>query len=393
MRLRRRHALLIALALLLLPLLVAGIWLWRVDPNQFRPEIERQAYESLGVPLRITGQLSWQLWPLFSLHGGAGQVNESPTIDRPLMTWRGIALRARWRELRQNHFAIDQIDIEGLSLHLDRDPTGAGNWDPVLESLRVAASRGESNNAHISGLRLHDGVVQFRDERARRSFQLERIELQLGFDFNVAHRQWAIDGIVLSARALGQPLQLSVSRVVWQGENNSMMVEPVQFRWGDGRLQLTVASSLTLSPLQGAGKWQMQSDSLRRLLVAGGVAVPTMRDSSALQKFAAASSWRLGDSALAFNDLELRLDDTSVRGMIRLRFGAMPRYDLDLNADSLDLDRYQPPQSNDKSSNATAMPFSIGVFRAWPVNGKIQFQSLTTAGTVARNATIEFTSR
>ena len=119
---RRYRWLLMAVAAImtLLVLAILSVVLW-VDPNRFRAPIERAAREKLGVPLRLTGELHWRLWPLLSIEAGAGSMP-------PLLRWTRVRFSAQWRALWQQQLQIDGVTIDGLEVTLQRDRTGHANW-------------------------------------------------------------------------------------------------------------------------------------------------------------------------------------------------------------------------------------------------------------------------
>ncbi len=111
--------LLIATFSIALILVAATLWLlFGLDPNTFKPEIQRLAKEQ-NIQLEIRGDLDWTLWPTIALQIGEIQLS-APAQGITQLSWRQAQLSLDrtallQRQLLFNSIAIDRAQLEALS--------------------------------------------------------------------------------------------------------------------------------------------------------------------------------------------------------------------------------------------------------------------------------------
>jgi AsmA protein len=153
-------------------------------------------------------------------------------------------------------------------------------------------------------------------------------------------------------------------------------------------MHVTAPQPLRWAPLEGEGELQFETASLRRWLAAQGVRLPPMRDPTVPGATSVATRWKFNESKTELSALQLRLDDTHLQGRIAGRRQEPRDWQVELQGDALDADRYRRPDSD------PGEPFSLPVeaLRALPVNGSVKLQRLSGGGVVARDAVIELRS-
>jgi AsmA protein len=367
----------------LLPLLAAlSVRLW-LDPERLRQRVEQGARQQLGLPLTLHDRLYWSWWPLFAIEAGGGGI--STADGQPLLSWRRLQIGARWRDLLGDDLVIDSIRVDGLVAQLQRDAQGRGNWQLLFNRPRG------SGRLQIRQLRLTDGSIGFVDLGTARSWAATNVNADCRLDVNPATAALmfteprisaSISGSGLSAGAT--PLTISTARLLINTTENSVAAAPLQLRYANLDLNVTLGGSLHLAPLQGAGTLQLSSDSLRRSLPAFGVAVPPTRDAAVLGQARVTTQWRADAEALGFSELHLQLDATAAQGAIRwpLAAGGVPEFEL--RGDRLDADRYLPPVG--RSQAPVELPMKQ--LQAVKIRGTLQLDSLTLRGVTARGARI-----
>ncbi len=92
------------------------------------------------------------------------------------------------------------------------------------------------------------------------------------------------------------------------------------------------------------------------------------------------------------NNLRVTIDDSHITGSVNVRDFDRPAVRFDLQADSIDADRYLPPIATGSggSDRATPVAASIDAIRALDFAGEVRVRKLTLKGVQLEN--VRFTS-
>ncbi|WP_156501411.1 AsmA family protein, partial [Alcanivorax sp. HI0044] len=100
-----------------------------IDPNEFKPEIEKQAQEQANLTLDIQGDLAWQFWP--SLGVSLGRTEARIADDEELFAALDEAsVSVAVLPLLYGQVEMDGITLAGLNVNLVDGPDGA-NWEQI----------------------------------------------------------------------------------------------------------------------------------------------------------------------------------------------------------------------------------------------------------------------
>ncbi len=136
----------------------------------------------------------------------------------------------------------------------------------------------------------------------------------------------------------------------------TLHVADLDLRSGDLHLAGEIAGQgLDAEPVF-TGRLALAELDLRTWLRERQIAIPPMADPGTLGRVALTTDWRLAAGRLDADPVELRLDETQVRGTAAVLPGLTPGYRLALTADRIDLDRYLPPQA--EPTTAGSVPTS-----------------------------------
>ncbi|KAB1443691.1 AsmA family protein [Pseudodesulfovibrio senegalensis] len=91
------------------------------------------------------------------------------------------------------------------------------------------------------------------------------------------------------------------------------------------------------------GKVVVAKTDLKRILEDSGIDVYRMADDSALRALSLQGAFSIENKALSFGDVKIDVDGTPVSGKLSMTLASHPRFDFDLKAGKIDLDRYLPP--------------------------------------------------
>ena len=100
-----------------------------IDPNEFKPEIEKQAREQANLTLDIQGDLAWQFWP--SLGVSLGRTEARIADEEELFAALNAAsVSVAVLPLLYGQVEMDGITLAGLDVNLIDGPDGA-NWEQI----------------------------------------------------------------------------------------------------------------------------------------------------------------------------------------------------------------------------------------------------------------------
>ena len=129
--------LLAAITGIVLLVIIATLWLlFGLDPNTFKPEIERLA-GSADIRLDIRGDLDWSLWPGIALQVGETEL-AAPRHGVNRVTWKEAQLSLDKTALLQRQVVFNAIEIAGAEIEADTVSAGV---------LAAPAAAGAPNTA------------------------------------------------------------------------------------------------------------------------------------------------------------------------------------------------------------------------------------------------------
>lgn len=144
---------------------------------------------------------------------------------------------------------------------------------------------------------------------------------------------------------------------------------------------LTGAEILDAPELKGALK--LDPLSLREWLPKLGIAAPRTADPNVLQQLSFAGNVKLTKAAAEVGDIVLKLDDTTMKGMLGVADFAAKALRFDLNVDRIDADRYLPPPSETpvaKGAKAPPTQIPVDMLRKLNARGQLWVGEATFAG-------------
>ena len=101
----------LGLLAILLIVICAGVayLILGVDPNTYKPELEKLAAEN-AVSLKIHGDLSWTLFPTLAIKIGSTELS-SAQHSIPQTTFQQASLALDWKSLLNRKISFNAIEI------------------------------------------------------------------------------------------------------------------------------------------------------------------------------------------------------------------------------------------------------------------------------------------
>jgi AsmA protein len=351
-----------------------------VNPNDFKPRIISAVHESTGRELSLPGELKLGVFPWVAVEfGPASLSNPAGFAAAPLVAVQHVALRVRLLPLLRKQLQIGRIEIEGLDLRLQKNAGGKGNWEDLGGAKDSQAPTGSSASAQalkdLGGISIKDSRFSYQELVAENvSLEVGRISsgavtaataklrlvtapttapidltTTLSFAPDFAGNRIAISDLSLTgtrAAAAAAPalaVKFSAPAITTDLKQQTLSAPAFIAQVGEARLSGSLnGSGITASP-QLSGRFQLAQVSPRALAATLGITLPATRDPQALTRLTAAGDYRYGGNAVAADGLEVRLDDSTLRGRVAVTDLKSDALSFDLSLDQVDFDRYRAP--------------------------------------------------
>ncbi|MEG2391987.1 MAG: AsmA family protein, partial [Pseudomonas sp.] len=379
------------------------------DPNDYKDEIRQIARDKAHIELTLNGDIGWSLFPWLGLELHEASVATLAKPAEPFADLQMLGLSVRVLPLLRREVQMSDVRVEGLNLRLNRDKNGHGNWEdigkapvapgatppatapgqPASEPTVAVEKPAQPIRLDIDSLTVNNARVEYTDELSGKQFSAESIQLSTGpvhdstnipikataflgtnqpvlrvrtelngeLRFERALQRYKFEDMKLSGEVAGDPLQGKTMTFSAQGqilldkaanvaEWTGIKISANQLR-ALGELK---ANDLDKTPQITGGISIAQFD-LAKFVDSIGQKLPAMAEGS-LSKVELVSRIAATPTSVAFDNINLKLDDSSFSGRIAVEDFAKQSLRATLKADTFNVDRYLPPKS-EKANNAT----------------------------------------
>ncbi|HED17218.1 MAG TPA: AsmA family protein, partial [Gammaproteobacteria bacterium] len=337
-----------------------------VDPNDYKAELTEKVQQATGRSLNIEGDLSLSFFPWFGIEIGKTELGNTPGFDGKVFAKIDqVSVNVQVLPLLREQLVIDQVILDGLSVKLMRNAQGKTNWDDMVSAVvpNKKPSRKKSSEKNfqkemqehhkgmgdlmkgldIGGIKVSNASLEWDDRKNKVSWSLHDMNLNIGAV--ATDKPVSIKFSVLATdRRAGKDYPLSVSTVL------TMNYEKHQMQLSDLELslsELTLKGQVFMSGENLQMKGQLASNEFvpRDLLAGLGIKLPATQDDTVFGKASLATDFSMTTNKLSLDNLVLKLDDTSVRGNVKVAPLSPAGIHFELAVDELDADRYLPPVS------------------------------------------------
>ncbi|MDT3314702.1 AsmA family protein [Pseudomonas sp. rhizo66] len=393
---------------LLLIIVAAGFALTHLfDPNDYKDEIRQIARDKAHIELTLNGDIGWSLFPWLGLELHEASVATLINPTEPYADLQMLGLSVRVLPLLRREVQMSDVRVEGLNLRLKRDKNGHGNWEDIGKVPAAAAPAGSPAPASaataeapaqaekppqpirldIDSLTVNNARVEYNDELTGKQFSAESIQLSTGpvhdstnipvkataflgtnqpvlrvrteltgeLRIERALQRYRFEDMKLSGELAGDPLQgktmtfaaqgqLALDKAANVAEWTGIKISANQLR-ALGELK---ANDLDKTPQITGGLSIAQFD-LAKFVDSIGQKLPAMAEGS-LSKVELVSRVAATPTSIAFDNINLKLDDSSFSGRIAVEDFAKQSLRAILKADTFNVDRYLPPKSAQANS-------------------------------------------
>ena len=362
-----------AIALVALIILAVGgafLFLSTLDLNQYKPRIEQAVKDRTGRTLKLQGDIKAALFP--SLGADVGKVSLSErSSDQDFVSLDLAHASVAVLPLLHGEVVVDRIRLKGLKANVVKGKDGKFNFDDLLQA---GGKPGSSSAPPEKKSPKEEGKVKF---------EVAGVDIE---NSSVAYRDLAtgkalaVSGLKLSTGRLGERadgrLQFSA-----QVKGSSPALDLNADLRGDYRADLG-AKTYQLSKLEGSVQGSVDGRPVK-LSLAGDVQAD------------------LEKQTLNAN-LNSKFDESTIQAKLGLAKFSPPAYLFDVNVDRLNLDQYLPakakpgPAAGGQGGGASAgsakeedTPIDLSALKDLNANGKLQVGALQAKGLKLANVKAE----
>jgi len=391
-----------------------------VDWNDFRDTIQNQTKKHTGRDLIIAGDLSPSVFPWLGVSiGDISLANAEGFGDAPFAKMGSADVKVELLPLLKREINVRTVELQGLSVDLQRAADGTTNWDDLVQSSTVTTTTESGDDSTeveiegdtaaiaalaVGGITVSNANVSWKDVQSGTDAQLENFNLNTGaielaqpFDLSTDFKL-ASNSMGLTANINGESeVMLDLENQIYSLDKFKLSTNALGEALPDGKLDATLGASikaklgdqqvaiqnLSLSALglilsgnvdvanldtQPAISGQLSSNEFSPLdlLATLGIEAPTTADASVMKKASLSLALNASPASAALDDLTIKLDDTTFSGnaSVPSLSGDIPPLRFKFGVDAIDLDRYLPPvvegQSTDTESTTAAGPAATG---------------------------------
>lgn len=166
----------------------------------------------------------------------------------------------------------------------------------------------------------------------------------------------------------------------------TLSVSGLKLNAGDLNLSADIKGSQIIDNPVLKGPIKIAPFNLAQFLKTIDISLPAMKDSKALNNLAVDFNLLATKDSADIKNLIVKLDDTNIKGFAGVKNFAKPASKFNINVDSIDVDRYLPPKTEDQPSKpvatpataavATAQLFPVETLRELNANGQLSIGTL-----------------
>ena len=186
-----KYALYLLAALILLLVIVVGVVIAVFNPNDYKPQIVQLVKERTGRTLTISGDIKLKVFPKIGAAVGKTTLSERNS-DKAFAGVDAVQVYLALIPLFSKQVVVDQVRLDGLRTELIKYKDGSTNFSdltggeagekkaPRPEAPKPQAGAKAPVKLDVSGIRITNSRVTWRDETNGNDLAIELVELKTG---------------------------------------------------------------------------------------------------------------------------------------------------------------------------------------------------------------------
>lgn len=328
-----------------------------VDWNKYKPEIAAKVKEATGRDLTIAGSIGLTVLPTptLSVHD-VSLANLPGAADPKMASLKSLDVRVALIPLLSGVINVESVALIDPVISLEVLKDGRRNWQLTPASAAGApgaapapkpgAQSKPSASVQLQSVRIENGTVIYRDTRSGTTERIDKLNADISADTLAG--PFSLQGNMV-ARSIPVSFDVSVGRI----DTGKQIPLHVALGLKDAGAKSNFNGTLSSATAEGkvAGKLEIEGGDLGRLVqtlaAAGGSrsAAPTLPPPLA-GSYALTAKLDGSAKQIALNDVNLALGDTTVTGAISVVPGTPLQFDVALQANQIDLDKWLKSVNN-----------------------------------------------
>ncbi|MCX4027238.1 AsmA family protein [Endozoicomonas sp. SM1973] len=400
------------IAVLLLLVVLALVFINSIiNPNDYKPQLEKAVLDKTGFQMRINGDIGLTLFPQLSF-----AINDVSMLDRkqqPLLALEEAKLGLELWPLLSSRVEMNDVVLTGLNLKLVKDKTGKGNWEipkqpetadqqkpqeqEPQEQEPSSSDKSQSKDSKpvvlaVESVQVKNMILDYKDEQAGTSQQIRNINfttgavasakpfpINLSFSYNSSQPRLSLDSrlsATLMLDFMGQHYQMKELdwdlAAVGEPTNNKSVKGTIKgnlsvdlkqqllslndwhAQFGDLDLTFTSETKQFVTAPAMSGKLSVKPLNIKQWLSGVGVEMPETASDKAFSQFALNTQFKGTNKQLSLSPLNITLDDSQLTGNLSIIDIASQALQFNLHINQFNVDDYLPPAPVETTKSAGA---------------------------------------
>ncbi len=370
-----------------------------VNPNDFKIQIEDLVKKETGRTLTIKGDLKLSIFPWLGLSTGQISLSNAKGFGRKNFAQiQQSEIKIKLISLLSKQLDVSEIVFKGLNLHLSKNKQGVNNWDD-FKNLSNKDSKASNSLAilAIAGLSIEDAAITWDDLQTNQHSEIKNIQVKIGqLNFNQKIPLKLSLEFINQEPSFTQTVDIS-SQLIIDSSLNIFQLKDFKLALiakgktiPTGSLSIYLFTNalfnkteqqLKLSELNiNLGEFKFKADlnadlrtpekinltatianfNVAKFLHKMEINLPKMADEKALTDFEVVFKLQANTEQVNISDLVLKLDESTLKGSIKISNFIKPTVQFDLSVDRINIDRYLPPK-NSQISKKIVTPASTAI--------------------------------
>ncbi len=322
-----------------------------IDPNDYKPEIEAQAKQSLNRQLVIEGDLSWGFYPTLGISTGKVKILNPKGFNRDnLIAVNSVSVGINLLPLLTGNVELGKLALDGFKLNVITNHNGASNIDGIGQAESAQSNTEQTNepassnpiaSLSLAGLVISDAQIEMQDLVNKTSSTIKLTELSLG-EFTLGAPADLKIMVSLASDGINGDLVLDSQVTVSEDLNNVSLGE------------LTVNSTLTGASLPNGDLTLALSSRI-------DIAMQPVR--------------------IAIDELALNANDIQLTGNVNIALGSKTKVRYELNGNVWNLDQFIPKDTAQApASEQPEVEPDLSFLNGLDVDGKLLIAGIKVNG-------------
>jgi AsmA protein len=371
---------------------VAVAFLFLFDPNDFKDEVEQAVESSTGRELNISGDVSVQIFPWLAVEIGEARLGNAPGFgDEPFAAFESVTLSIQLLPLIfQRQVVVGTAEVDGLRLNLAVKADGTDNWSDlagsgdgevvIAEDGAAPETGGTSGKLAVSGIAIRNATITYAS--GADAYSLTEADFTIGPVYGdeetLTVGEIAFQALVSGATEIPTRLELKTDGVTVDVQGRVASIQPLDVSILGVDLHAAFEPIDYAGDLDATAALRIDPFSPRSVMTLLGTEPPAMADPSALSKVSIEATANVRESSAGLSGVRIVVDDTTLTGAMTVPFDPTARFNLELDADAIDLNRYMTVDEEEAAAGEATAPVEIpaDLIRPLNVRGDLEIASV-----------------